>query len=327
MGKNTELNFTIDQLAEFLKKYPIQGLKSYRDIFEDETEVYLFAFKYYVEHGEDILGDYYRIKDTVINLSDEIEIYRDRYLHEGYSDTNIIVKKLKFVINYEGPWNAEKILEEIGWSKERLDEVLNEVQNDFPKYKDKMKIKKKKQQEDYIKKYYEAKRTLTEEDINLFLNCTLKKEISSKINKDIIDVTAIEYPILVFMYKNDKIISIRKVTKNLEISMINYKKTMDFDTYAYIYINENIINDIFAEALIRYNPINMAANAINISNSIYRTLEQIKKRYKDNASVNLRIIKNVINIYHIPIYYLNNGQGIIDKDIFDKELSKYLFGN
>lgn len=328
MKNNTKLKFTIDQLTEFFKKYPIHGLKDMNFIKHDETDIYLLAFKYYIEHGVDIMEEYYRIKDAVIycyNIND----YRSMYIHEDYSYNNHLVKiveELKFVINYNGAWNIEQILNLLGSSREKIQACIYEIENDFPKYFEKIEMKRKEDQEEYVKKYYEVQRILTKEDLDLFFDKTIHEQISHKIDKNIVDVTAIKYPILVFFYKDNLLIAIRKIVKNLEASMVNYKKSIDFDNYSYIYISEDIIDDTQAEALVRYNPIDMASNSINIKNSMYRTLGQIKKRYKGDARVDLRVIKNVISIYHIPLYTLINGQQIVDKDLFDEALGKYISG-
>ena len=327
MKNKKEVNFTMEQLAEFLKRYPVHGLKDANYVKQDETDVYLIAFKHYVEHGEDIMADYYRVKDTAFHVYN-IGAYRDYYKHgyQSYDLLHNIISDLKFAINYDGTWDVDLILNTIGCSKEHIKNCLYEIENDFPKYTEKNNLNKKKEHENYIEKYYEMERTLTKEDLDIFFNKTIMEEMSSTIDKNIVDVTNIKYPILVFFYKDNKVISINKVVKGLEASLVNYKKSKNFDSYTYIYINESIIDDILAEAFTRYNPSNMISNAITIKNSIYRTLKQIKQRYKDENRVDLRVIKKIISMYDIPLYNLRNDQQIVDKDLFDEALNKYLSG-
>ncbi|MBZ9688853.1 hypothetical protein G9F72_021255 [Clostridium estertheticum] len=308
MKNKKEVNFTMEQLADFLKRYPVHGLKDSNYVMQDETDVYLVAFKYYVEHGEDIMADYYRIKDTAFTAYN-MDVYREYYSH-GYQSFDIlrnIISDLKFVINYDVTWNADLILNTVGFSRENLKKCLYEIENDFPKHAEENKLNKKKEHENYIEKYYETERTLTKEDLDIFFNKTIMEEMSSNIDKNIVDVTNIKYPLLVFFYKDNKIISINKVVKGLEASLVNHKKSKDFDSYTYIYINEGIIDDILSEAFIRINPSNMISNAITIKNSIYRTLKQIKQRYKDKTSLYLKDL-----FCEFPI---NNGEfkGAMDK--------------
>lgn len=327
MKRKSAVTFTIDQLTKFLKKYPIQSVDDNLYIEQDETDIYLVAFKYYVEHGKDIMDDYYKIKNA-LNYFYNIDEYKIHFAN-GCLPQNFlqdIKENFEFILNYNGALNINWILNKFNCGRIALEKCLYEIENDFPEYNETSNLEKKETQEKYISNYYEVQRTLTKEDLDTFFAKTLKEEMSSTIDKNLIDVTNVKYPILIFFYKNDKIISINKITKNLESSLVNHKKSKDFDSYSYIFIDENIIDDIFAEALLRYNPSNMIANAITFKNSVYRTLGQIKQRYKDNTRVDLRIIKKVISLYKIPIYNLKNGQEIIDKDLFDEALNKYLNG-
>lgn len=327
MKNKSEVNFTMEQLKGFLEKYPVHGLKDANFINQDETNIYLIAFKYYIEHGEDIMADYYRIKDTVADCFN-MGTYRSYFIYDDSSDKVLqkIIQDINFVINYTGIWNVDALLNSLNCSKEKLIQCLHEVENNFPKYHEDKILEREKELENYIEKYYEVKRNLTNEDLDLFFAKTIAQEMSSNIDKNVVDVTNIKYPILVFLYKGNKIISINKVIKNLEAALVNHKKNKNFDSYTYIYVNEDVIDDILVESFVRYNPVQMLSNAITVKNSIYRTLGQIKQRYKNNKRVDLRVIKNIISIYEIPMYNLMNGQQIVDKDLFDEALDKYLNG-
>ncbi|OZV13465.1 hypothetical protein CIW83_02665, partial [Tissierella sp. P1] len=65
---------------------------------------------------------------------------------------------------------------------------------------------------------------------------------------------------------------------------------------------------------------------IDNSNSIYRYLNQIKLRYKGVRDIDMWVIKKVIKIYDIPLYTINNGQVVVDKDLFDDAIKKYYEG-
>lgn len=152
------------------------------------------------------------------------------------------------------------------------------------------KYEMKKEKDEYIKKYYNAKRLLKTEEIEKLFKTTLSldKLLDNRIDKDIINLINIKYPIILFLFKNDNIVSILKIDQTFEQKMAYHRKVKEFDSYAYIYTNETFINDIYMEAIVRYNPIYFNNNNIlDMSGSIY-------------------------------------GHTFLDKDLFDEAIKKYL---
>lgn len=323
-------NYMLDKLASFLNEYPIQQFNDKREDFPvDETPFYLVAFKRKIETGEDILQEYIYIKNILKNLGTELNdlsYFVQNPYEPNYNYIDKIKEKLEYIVNYKGVWDINSILNHFEFTMKEILAYISELDKYMETIQKEMQENRKENMKQIIEKYYETKRVLSKEDLDKFFKIDFVNNMSPKIDKDIIDSRDINYPLLVCLYKNDELISLHKVIKNIESSLVNYKKSKDFNMYSYIHVNEKNIEDILTEAFVRFNPSQMYSHAITNKNSLYRTLNQIKQRYKDDNRVNLRVIKNVIELYKIPKYNLNNDSVVVDRDLFDECMNKYLHG-
>lgn len=326
MGENLNKTFTFEQLKSFFKQYPIKNRSEGRFFYDcDETDVYLFGFKHFAETGEDVMQEYFKIKRILMYHPETIGVFSGHYYHD-VTHINKYIEELMFILNYKGTWNIDYLMNKFGCTRDKLEKDLKEILDGFPAANKEKMEKRQEEQNEYIERYYSAERVLEKEEINDFFKNKIEKCFKNKKDKDLIDIRKIKYPIVLFLFKDNKMISIHKVKSNLEQSMSNYKKTKKFDSYSYLYVDEKSIEEIFAESIVRYNPNNLNTNTISLSNPIYRTLNQIKIRYKGIKEIDLRVIKKVINIYELTTYNLNNGSIVVDKDLFDKALNSYYKG-
>lgn len=320
-GMSNKRMFSFDQLMEFFDKHPICNCNEYLTTFNfDESDMYLAAFKHYAETKEDLLPEYFKIKKILIYLG---QIDMDNF--QSLYDINVSkeLRDIYYILNYKGYWNVDNIANLFGMNRQKIMRILKEIEDGFPTLTAEKDKESCQLQEEFNNSYYRAKRLMSKNELDKFFLYDIKQNISKKYIRDITDVTDVNYPILVFLYKDNKVVCIRKVTKKLDASLANYRKSENFDEYAYIHISEDAIEDVLAEAMVRYNPIDMYSNAITIKNSIYRTLNHIKRRYKQDSRIDLRVIKKLIEMYEIPVYNLNNGMTVVDKDLFDDAVKKY----
>lgn len=313
--------FSFEQLMEFFNKHRICSYDEYLTTFNfDESDMYLAAFKHYAETKEDLLPEYIKIKKILINLG---QIDMDNFQNLYDINVNKELSDIYYILNYKGYWNVDNIANIFGMNRQKIMRILKEIEDGFPTLTAEKDKESCQLQEEFNNSYYKAKRLMSKNELDEFFLYNIKQNISKRYLRDITDVTNVNYPVLVFLYKNNKVACIRKVTKKLDASLSNYRRSENFDEYAYIHISEDVIEDILAEAMVRYNPIDMYSNAITIKNSIYRTLNHIKRRYKQDSRIDLRVIKKLIEMYEIPVYNLNNGMTVVDKDLFDEAVKKY----
>lgn len=319
-------HFTFDELEAFFDKYPAEKIMfgGYRySVSAQKISDYVKGFKYLAETGIDIMPEYF----TLISIIDS-HIEHRGYIYNSPScvsnnlDCGKWVHELNAVLNYNGVWDIDEILGYYGATRDIIKDDLYEIINDFPTANSKYVNKTQDNLKEYIESYYKAERTLTKNDIDLFFKSKVDSN-KTRYSRDFIDIRDIKYPILVILYAGGQVESIHLVRKNFDTFHGNKTKTSNFDSYAYFHINEEDIDDIHAEAIVRYDPINIHHGAISVRNSIYRTLNHIKKRYKNEKDINLSVVKKVIKIYEIPLHTLSNGQRVVDKDLFDNAIEQY----
>ena len=320
--------FDFKELESFFEKYPMKTYlcDKFFDTSEHRINDHLIAFRHLQLTDEDIMPEYIKLMSI---LSNNLNI-REHYYQKGYYvnlPEQIIernIEELKYIVNYRGFWNIEKLLDYFDFNKEIIFKDLKQLTSMIPIKLEKEKQLKEREIENFIQRYYEKKRTLTNEKLNHIFKNKIEKKMTEKIlNKDYLDLTGIKYPILLLLFKSNKLTYLSIVDKSLDQRMSNYKKNKEFDGYSYIHFEEEVIQDIYAEAIIRYNPKDVTFSAIDMSNSIYRSLNQIKQRYKGVKDIDLWVIKKIIKLYEIPTYRLNGGQVVLDKDLFDKAIRKY----
>lgn len=194
---------------------------------------------------------------------------------------------------------------------------------EYKKMEEDRKVSYRLDQINYIKKYdnvkYNSYDTVNEYIKGIYSNLLSIKDKVAVVPEDV------KYPVVLFIYNENEVVSIHKVQKKLEAFISRYIATYhDFTGYSYAYVQENLFEDVFVELIVKLNPPNQYQNSIKLSNSLYRTLKQIKKRYKGIKGINLTTIKNIIKIYQIPIYSLKNGTQFVSMDRFEKCLREYM---
>ncbi|WP_069999423.1 hypothetical protein [Cellulosilyticum sp. I15G10I2] len=297
-------------LNDFFSNHPV-GINiddcSY-SYFNLGVDVLVKCFKYQLETGIDVLKEYEEIHSTIHDCW--MFSYGRRYI----SDVSLLLTKIDKVLNYKGYWDissgdlniVEKAKEKIagndkgvGYNERRMREEWHE----------------------YVKQYYMFSPKLSKEHtintIKLIKNQKLYK-------KDEISITHDNYPVILLLFNEGKVTYITGVEKNLENRIITYQRNKNFTHYSYISVDASILDEMIVELLIYYNPKGIHKNQVSTDKSAYRTLSMIKRRYKYIDNVNLTVIKKVCAIYEIPIHYLNGNISLVNRDEFDRALSKYL---
>lgn len=330
--------FRFEELVKFFKEYPIDEhiavyershIYRYGGSNPYKLTDYLKAFKQQSESGNNVMKEYVLILNTLLKIRDFKELYFKSYSYYNrlYMDIDYdeFVNHCYYIINYKGFWNIDELMDRVGLSKEILLNDCHEINHNFPTERASHNEKVKKSRENRVNEYYKKKRLLSSDQMddifkNLIGKSFLKK---NRINKNNLNITNVKYPVLLILFKDDEAVYITKVTSKLVERLLGCISKQNFDSYFYSYFSEDTIDDVYAEFLVRYNPKNVRQATIGLKNSIYRSLNHIKERYRGVKDIDMRVIKNVIEIYEIPIYYLNSGQIVVDKDLIDNAIQNY----
>ena len=73
-------------------------------------------------------------------------------------------------------------------------------------------------------------------------------------SSDFIDTREIKYPVIVNFYKNKILLKTVNCSKNLAQTLMNVKKTSDYDSYSYSYIPEEYIGQVLEYIILFKNP-------------------------------------------------------------------------
>lgn len=174
--------------------------------------------------------------------------------------------------------------------------------------------------QEFIKKYDAPGSGITQELLDKFLSPTVR------IMKNDIVLSDIPYPAIVLLYQKQELIYIGRVIKDITGYMARQLEVKDFDTYSVIPVNEKYFEDVYSEGIVRYHPSKNFHSVLSVKNTLYRSINQIKKRYKKDRHIDLRVIKKVIQIYDVPVHYLPNSQMLVNRQRFDEGLEKYFTG-
>lgn len=154
----------------------------------------------------------------------------------------------------------------------------------------------------------------------------VKKEIK---NLQLLPMEEVEskvavYPLILLVFdKHNNVISIKKVEKNLEAKLEDYNNKYPECRYGYLAIDKDIIEHIFAELCVYYNPKYLNKNAFSSRQSPYKSFNLIVQRYKGEMGITSRVIRKVCELYSIDIHYLNNNVVVIDRNKINKALTEY----
>ena len=156
--------------------------------------------------------------------------------------------------------------------------------------------------------------TITPDDVNKYL--TPKKFLpKKKILKD-----DINYPVLMFFYKNGELIDIRKESLSLDKKLRILTKTVDFDEYKVLEVPKDGTNELFYEALIKFRPKNPLKALSLYPAANYKTMNDVKRKYF--GKLKLKKIMKIIELHSVPIHSFDNGLIIVHRDLLDKAIQE-----
>lgn len=271
---------------------------------------------------DDIENEKY-VLDELYNLTESFRevgiFYRNWEYYKQMANTQRFISLIEFInyiLNYVGNINLNYFYSLHGLKKENLIYSKNLIINDFydPKVEKQKQESKRKDEEKFIADYYRVQNNISEKEIEKYINC----------NREIISINSpqienISYPVIVFKYKEKELISISKVIQNLYNNIGGSIMRDDIDSFAFMHVSENILNEIYLECLLHFQPMKISSNSFGIANSLYVTFAKLKKRYK---GVYKNKIENIIDKYNVPIYKIRDQFYIIHRDKFDEAYQK-----
>lgn len=323
MEKQMKENFIkLSDLEEFLNLHPITlnelTSPSHKHIGNiNVTSLFIKALTAYLGTKQDIIKELAQINESLsyYSSSDYFISHKSRMADFMIEE---VINSLEFLKSYDGYW-LNSLLK--GLDYDAIDSTIYELKSKTSyqfEYNN-----NSEEHEKFIADYYKRERKISDEDLFAAATKCRKTFASFKFKKDSVDVSKIKYPILVAFIKDDKIKSLKKCSQKLDSLLTLTEKTLDYDEYSYIYVPENSIYEVATEFFIRNKVANINTSIIN-TNCIYKSIKQVKRRYKYAPKVDWRIVKKVIDLYDIPQYNLDNGYQLIDKDKFDRCLNEYL---
>jgi len=170
--------------------------------------------------------------------------------------------------------------------------------------------------EEYLERYDNAYCSLSIQEIdNLY-------DQEKMFEANLIDSREIRYPLIVTFYRAEEIIYIGINSKKLDKYVSSKNEQLLFDTYSILEIKESDIDGVYAH--LRFMLLDSHYKAMPVNNGIYVSFNQIKKRYKYEGRIDLRIIKKIIELYDVQTSVCNDGTVLVYKKEFDDAVKKYL---
>ncbi|MGL6100436.1 MAG: hypothetical protein ACRCZ9_00120, partial [Fusobacteriaceae bacterium] len=293
-------------LAENIENY---GFRQMSESINDYLNEMFSALKMMEEGKGNHIAELLDIDRRFDNIRNT-EMY-SRQLRDEFNQKKI--DDIEYILNYAGVWNKEYFCKKYYLTEEDLKKQKENIRRElYPsdselRDKDIKNLEKQKiEKEEYIEKYYEKKVQLTSKDIKDYL----KKELF--FSKKQVNEENVNYPLVVKLYKGDKIVYIYKVAQKLMQSISLQRQNKDFDDYSIGQVKENIIDELIVDEKINKYPYLLNKSTITMKNTgTYRTINQVKKRYQNDF--NLKFIKKIINDYNVPHYSGVNTDLIINR--------------
>lgn len=262
---------------------------------------------------------------TIIN---KIGYINNFHLHSAYNmidtedDYRTLINQIDYLLEYNGIWDINFFLQKNHLNRDNLIAKKQEIlQEAYPTQKDleakrNIEIKKSKEEkEKQYNDYYRKKVIYSNKDIKKYLSP------SSFINKESVNIDLIEYPILLKLYKDNQLCSIKKVKGDLRGTLHKYNLSKGYDDFSIVNIPSKIFDDLHVEALIMYRPLYMSTYITPPSSANYRSIEQIRKRFSGELGVSF--IRKIVDKYNVPSYKFDNGAEIVHRDLLDKSIHQY----
>ncbi len=324
------MKIDLKEVREFFEKEEISRIacehfNGRHDGFNDIFNLLLTAFEIEKENKTDSVKELRKIENN-INYLNSLMGYGNmdslKFIEKNHHNYQSIQNTIDFVLDYKGIWNIEYFLEHHRLSKEEIIKLREEVESEFyPSENEikeknlKYKVKKEKEREVFLEKYYEKKIMYTISDINKYLS--ENSFISAvKVNEDLI-----EYPILIKILKNGELLGIKKEFSNIKNKLKVLSKTFDFDDYSIVHIPRNKIDDLQIEAFIKYKVKYLPTTIASSNCGNYKSFQQLKKRFSEDFDIRKK--KKIIDLFNVPNYRFNNGLEIVHRDLFDEALKKF----
>lgn len=269
-----------------------------------------------IEHEKYPLEELYKLTESFKEVG---LFYRNWEYYKQMAKTQELISLIEFIdyiLDYLGNINLNYFYSLHGLKKENLIYLKNLILNDFydPKIEKQKQEKKREEEEKFIIDYYKIQNNISKKDIEKYIN--YNREI---ISIDSPKIENISYPVIVFKYKDNELISISKVTQNLYNNIGGSIMRDDIDSFAFMHVSENILNEIYLECLLHFQPKKITSNSFGIANSLYVTFSKLKKRYK---GVYKNKLEDIIDKYNVPIYKIRDQFYVVHRDKFDEAYEK-----
>ena len=148
-----------------------------------------------------------------------------------------------------------------------------------------------------------------------------KKTLLTLVNQ--IDVNDIEYPLIVYIYKNNMIHEIKSCDKKLGSFIQRCYDKENFDGFSFKHIKESKIQNIKVEIIRKMLPKKSNMHSL-INNSKYKTIKAIRDYYIKDFRINLRDVKKIIYDYNVDLFTLADGNVAVNRFDFEKKLGEFI---
>lgn len=176
------------------------------------------------------------------------------------------------------------------------------------------------------RKEKELKEEIEKIDFLLTKPIITEKEIESFISEmktyklDYKNLVNVSYPVLCALKKDNKIIKILKCYKNLEQTLENRKIKIDFDSFSFVTVPDEYLDQIYEYFFVTRNPKFDTNVNLQLKGGVLITPEKVRKkiRYKADYQISAKKIVDIALINGLDVYNAVNGQIYLNcREIFD----------
>lgn len=176
--------------------------------------------------------------------------------------------------------------------------------------------RKEKELEEEIKKidFLLKKPIISNKEIENFISNmkTYKLDYKNLVN--------VSYPVLCALKKDNKIIKAIKCNKNLEQVLENRKKQIDFDSFSFVTVPNEYLDQIYEYFFVTRNPKFDTTVNLQLKGGVLITPEKVRKkiRYKKDCQISVRKIIDIALMNGLDVYNAVNGQTYLNgREIFE----------
>lgn len=286
----------------------------------NDTDLLVNCLIHQMQTGKNVLEEYINLKDKMDKYIDfdkfiNVNIKYDHWHYEyGWDRVKVeSIREIDELLSYDGYWTIPETVKEKLELTKKLMEDTNENPNDRARREEERKATIDKYY-DYVFIEYMAEVEQAKKDIET-LQLLPMKQVPSKIDF---------YPLILMVFDDTRnIVNMLKVDRKLEGRLERLNEKYPSYTYGYLPMDERVIEHVFAELCVYYNPKDLSNSTFSYRQSPYKSLNIIKERFKGELGIDLRVIKKVCEMYKIDIHYLNNNNVVVDRNKINQALSDY----